>query len=114
MGSIDSDAHVIETMTTFDYIEPEYRHLRPRVVRQVEGEHVQSNEGGAQKEFWIIDGRLQPRSIMSAPIPPMFRARCATCARGSITWTRSISTCRCFIRRSSCAPGRRIRRSKSS
>src|SRR5258706_15828030 len=61
MGSIDSDAHVIETMTTFDYIEPEYRHLRPGVVRQVEGRHVQSNEGAAQKEFWIIDGRLQPK-----------------------------------------------------
>ena len=61
MGTIDSDAHVIETMATFDYIEPEYRHLKPRVVRQVEGDHVQSNEGGAQKEFWIIDGRLQPK-----------------------------------------------------
>ena len=41
MGTIDADAHVIETMTTFDYIDPEYRHLRPRVVRQVEGEHAQ-------------------------------------------------------------------------
>ena len=61
MGTIDSDAHVIETMTTFDYIEPEYRHLKPRVVRQVEGDHVKSNEGGTQKEFWIIDGRLQPK-----------------------------------------------------
>ena len=61
MGTIDADAHVIETMTTFDYIEPEYRHLRPRVVRQVEGEHLKTNEGGQQKEFWIIDGRLQPK-----------------------------------------------------
>jgi predicted TIM-barrel fold metal-dependent hydrolase len=61
MGAIDADAHVIETMTTFDYIEREYRHLRPRVVRQVEGEHVHSNEGSAQREFWIIDGRLQPK-----------------------------------------------------
>ena len=61
MGTIDSDAHVIETMRTFDYIEPEYRHLKPRVVRQVEGDHVKTNEGGAQKEFWIIDGRLQPK-----------------------------------------------------
>jgi predicted TIM-barrel fold metal-dependent hydrolase len=61
MGTIDADAHVIETMATFDYIEPEYRHLRPRVVRQVDGEHQKSNEGTAQKEFWIIDGRLQPK-----------------------------------------------------
>ena len=61
MGTIDADAHVIETMSTFDYIDPEYRHLRPRIVRQVEGEHARSNEGGIQKEFWIIDGRLQPK-----------------------------------------------------
>ncbi len=61
MGTIDSDAHVIETMTTFDYIDPEFRHLKPRVVRQVEGEHAKSNEGGIQREFWIIDGRLQPK-----------------------------------------------------
>jgi predicted TIM-barrel fold metal-dependent hydrolase len=61
MGSIDADAHVIETMATFDYIEPEYRHLRPKIVRQIEGEHARSNEGGLQKEYWIIDGRLQPK-----------------------------------------------------
>jgi predicted TIM-barrel fold metal-dependent hydrolase len=61
MGAIDADAHVIETMATFDYIEPQYRHLKPRIVRQVEGEHVKSNEGSAQKEFWVIDGRLQPK-----------------------------------------------------
>jgi predicted TIM-barrel fold metal-dependent hydrolase len=61
MGAIDSDAHVIETMATFDYIDPEYRHLRPRIVRQVEGEHARSNEGGVQKEYWILDGRLQPK-----------------------------------------------------
>ncbi len=61
MGAINSDAHVIETMATFDYIDPEYRHLRPRIVRQVEGEHARSNEGGIQKEYWIIDGRLQPK-----------------------------------------------------
>jgi uncharacterized protein len=61
MGAIDSDAHVIETMATFDYIDPAYRHLRPRIVRQVEGEHARSNEGGVQKEFWVLDGRLQPK-----------------------------------------------------
>lgn len=61
MGAIDSDAHVIETMATFDYLDPEYRHLRPRIVRQVEGDHAASNEGGVQKEYWIIDGRLQPK-----------------------------------------------------
>jgi uncharacterized protein len=61
MGDIDADAHVIETMATFDYIEPEFARYKPRVMRQVEGNEVLSNEGGAQKEFWVIDGRLQPK-----------------------------------------------------
>src|SRR4051812_24724089 len=61
MGSIDADAHVIETMTTFHYIDPEYRQPKPRAVRQVEGEHAHSNEGGIQKDYWITEGGLQPK-----------------------------------------------------
>src|SRR5512146_1093524 len=61
MGTIDADAHVIETMATFDHIEPQFRHLKPRIVRQTEGEHAKSNEGGLQKEYWVVDGRLQPK-----------------------------------------------------
>ncbi len=32
MGSIDSDAHVIECETTFEYMDPEFEHLKPMVV----------------------------------------------------------------------------------
>ena len=61
MGDIDADAHVIETMTTFNYIEPQFERYKPKVMRQIEGEGQLSNEGTVQKEFWVIDGRLQPK-----------------------------------------------------
>jgi predicted TIM-barrel fold metal-dependent hydrolase len=61
MGDIDADAHVIETMATFDHIDPEFARYKPRVMRQLEGEGQLSNEGGVQKDFWVIDGRLQPK-----------------------------------------------------
>jgi predicted TIM-barrel fold metal-dependent hydrolase len=60
MGSIDADAHVIENPLTFDYIDEADQKLRPMVVQQVSGGAVASNEGGVQKRFWVIDGRVQP------------------------------------------------------
>jgi len=62
MGAIDSDAHVVECEKTFDYIDPEYFDLKPRVMVQKTTDVIQKdNEGFAQKEFWVIDGRLQPK-----------------------------------------------------
>lgn len=60
MGSIDADAHVIETTQTFEFIDDAYKKLRPMVVEQVSGSAVESNDGGVQKRFWVIDGRVQP------------------------------------------------------
>jgi hypothetical protein len=60
MGSIDADAHVIENPLTFEYIDAADAKLRPMVVEQVSGSTVASNEGGVQKRFWVIDGRVQP------------------------------------------------------
>ena len=60
MGSIDADAHVIENPLTFEYIDAADQKLRPMVVQQVSGSTVASNEGGVQKRFWVIDGRVQP------------------------------------------------------
>ncbi len=62
MGAIDSDAHVVECERTFDYIDPEYQDLRPRVMIQKSTDVVElDNEGRAQQEYWVIDGRLQPK-----------------------------------------------------
>ena len=61
MGSIDSDAHVIEGERTFEYMDPESEHLKPMVVVQKSGEAELDLEGRAQKEYWVIDGKLQPK-----------------------------------------------------
>jgi predicted TIM-barrel fold metal-dependent hydrolase len=62
MGAIDSDAHVVECEHTFDYIDPEFYDLKPRtMVQKTSDVQVLDNEGFAQKEFWVIDGRIQPK-----------------------------------------------------
>ena len=61
MGSIDSDAHVIECEATFNYMDPEFEHLKPMVVVQKSGISETDLEGRTQKEYWIIDGKLQPK-----------------------------------------------------
>jgi len=63
MGAIDADAHVVECEKTFEYIEPEYRDLKPRVMVQKTEDVIElDNEGvAAQREYWVIDGRLQPK-----------------------------------------------------
>ena len=50
MPLIDSDAHVVETMHTWAYLEPDERRYRPQIVRP---------EGEASREFWLIDGKLR-------------------------------------------------------
>ena len=62
MGSIDADAHVVECEQTFEYLPDEYKDYKPRVmVQKTSDVQVLDNEGFAQKEFWVIDGRLQPK-----------------------------------------------------
>lgn len=62
MGSIDSDAHVVECEATFEYMDAEYEHLKPMVVVQGSGNAKLDNEGFEQREYWVIDGRLQPKA----------------------------------------------------
>ena len=62
MGAIDADAHVVECERTFEYLDPEFMDYKPRIVVQKTSDvQVLDNEGRAQKEFWVIDGRLQPK-----------------------------------------------------
>ena len=61
MGSIDSDAHVIECEATFDYMDPEFEHLKPMVVVRKSNIAELDLEGRAQTEYWVIDGKLQPK-----------------------------------------------------
>ncbi len=61
MGSIDSDAHVIETPHTFSYIEEADRGFTPLVVTQTSGAAQFGNEGNLAKDFWLVDGRVFPK-----------------------------------------------------
>lgn len=63
MGAVDADAHVVECRETFNYIEPKNKKYRPLVVSQEaepDDTRVLANDGGFQKQFWVIDGRIQP------------------------------------------------------
>lgn len=55
MPTIDADAHVLETERTWDYLAPSERQFRPQLV-------YASDDQGSASEFWLIDGRLQPKS----------------------------------------------------
>ena len=50
MPTIDSDAHVVESEHTWDYMEPAHQKYRPVIVRP-------RGEGGG--EFWFIDGKIR-------------------------------------------------------
>lgn len=59
MPTIDSDAHVVESEHTWDYMELADQKYRPRIVRP-------SGEGGG--EYWFIDGKIRGliRIVMTA------------------------------------------------
>ncbi|MDX1484274.1 MAG: amidohydrolase family protein [Alphaproteobacteria bacterium] len=63
MSAIDADAHVVECEATFDYVDPEFHDLKPRVMwQQSEDVLTMDNEGKQpQREFWVIDGRIHPK-----------------------------------------------------
>lgn len=55
MTTIDADAHVLETERTWDYMLESERDFRPRIV-------VTKDRDGQEQEYWMIDGRFQPKS----------------------------------------------------
>jgi uncharacterized protein len=57
MGAIDADAHVIETVQTWSYLEDDERRFTPQLMTQTFGADLLSNEGTAVREFWVIEGR---------------------------------------------------------
>ncbi|MDX1483524.1 MAG: amidohydrolase family protein [Alphaproteobacteria bacterium] len=62
MGAMDADAHVVECEATFEYLDPEFHDYKPRVMVQKTDDVVAlDNEGLAMREYWVIDGRLQPK-----------------------------------------------------
>src|SRR5262245_56757150 len=57
MGAIDADAHVIETVQTWNYLEEDERRYTPQLMTQTFGADLLSNEGIAVRDFWVIEGR---------------------------------------------------------
>jgi predicted TIM-barrel fold metal-dependent hydrolase len=57
MGTIDADAHVIETVQTWSYLEADERRFTPQLMTQTFGSDLLSNEGTAVRDFWVIEGR---------------------------------------------------------
>src|SRR5918911_2250732 len=58
MATIDSDAHVVESDHTWDYLDPADRQYRPRIV----------HPEGSTQAFWFIDGKTRglARSVLTA------------------------------------------------
>src|SRR4051794_4718889 len=50
MPTIDADAHVVESIQTWDYLSPSEMRFRPQIVRP---------HGESTREFWLIDGKLR-------------------------------------------------------
>jgi predicted TIM-barrel fold metal-dependent hydrolase len=59
--TIDSDAHVIENETTWDYLLESERQFRPQIVGPTRGAN--------DNDYWLVDGRLVPRSNVGKELP---------------------------------------------
>jgi uncharacterized protein len=57
MGAIDADAHVIETVQTWSYLDKDERRFTPQLMTQSFGADLLSNEGIPVRDFWVIEGR---------------------------------------------------------
>jgi predicted TIM-barrel fold metal-dependent hydrolase len=57
MGAIDADAHVIETVQTWSYLDESESRYTPQLMTQSFGASLLSNEGLAVRDFWVIEGK---------------------------------------------------------
>ena len=58
MPTIDSDAHVIETERTWSFMEEHEQQWQPTTVVYRDPD---TNPTARSREFWVIDGKLEPR-----------------------------------------------------
>ena len=60
MGAIDADAHVIETVQTWSYLDADERRFTPQLMTQTFGSVSRSRRYRcctAVRDFWVIEGR---------------------------------------------------------
>jgi predicted TIM-barrel fold metal-dependent hydrolase len=61
LNTIDSDAHVIEQPATWTYMDGDDKKYMPSVLNFGSGVERLGAQGNVQKEFWMVDGRLQAK-----------------------------------------------------
>lgn len=61
MGSIDSDAHVIETPRTWEFLDEADRKYAPLLLTQSAGPEVRGGKGNIYKQYWLLDNRAHAR-----------------------------------------------------
>jgi uncharacterized protein len=66
MPTIDSDAHVLESSRTWDYMEQGDRAWRPQIVTASDAE-------SGEIAYWLVDGRLIPNSNVGKEVPEASR-----------------------------------------
>jgi predicted TIM-barrel fold metal-dependent hydrolase len=59
--TVDADAHVIENESAWDYMLESERQFKPRIVGAANGD--------PSIDYWLIDGRLMPRSNVEKNLP---------------------------------------------
>ena len=58
MPTIDSDAHVIETEVTWQYLAADEKKYTPIITRRHSGAEMRNVEGKLQEEYWVINNRV--------------------------------------------------------
>ena len=56
MRTIDADAHVIETLYTWQFMDEADRKYAPAVLNRTSGTSL-TTSGAPQTQHWLIDGR---------------------------------------------------------
>ncbi|HEV8341797.1 MAG TPA: amidohydrolase family protein [Candidatus Binatia bacterium] len=65
MRTIDSDAHVIENESTWEYVLESERQFRPQIVT--------ATAGGASVDYWLVDGKVRPWTNIGKDTPKAAR-----------------------------------------
>jgi predicted TIM-barrel fold metal-dependent hydrolase len=61
MPTIDSDAHVIETMETWRYLEKSEQAFMPSIVTKTAGAEARNVAGNVKKNYWVVNNRLHDK-----------------------------------------------------
>jgi len=61
MPTIDSDAHVIETMETWRYLEENEQAYMPQVVSRTEGLDELNVDGKVKRNYWVVNKRIHDK-----------------------------------------------------